>query len=98
MKFQKIYFLAIIFIFLSGCIQSTALLGPGVTLATTGNVMQAGLQYGANTAIKNETGKDAFTHLKDVVDEEQDSQKVEKKIKTIVKNTIDTISKKLTIN
>ena len=94
MKFQKIYFLAIIFIFLSGCIQSTALLGPGVTLATTGNIMQAGLQYGANTAIKNETGKDAFTHLKDAVDEEKDSQK----IKTIVKNTIDKISKKLTTN
>ena len=98
MKFQKIYFLAIIFIFLSGCIQSTALLGPGVTLATTGNIMQAGLQYGANKAIKNETGKDALTHLKDAVEEEQDSQKIKKKIKTIVKNTIDTISKKLTIN
>ena len=94
MKFQKIYFLGIIFIFLSGCIQSTALLGPGLTLATTGNIMQAGLQYGANTAIKNETGKDTFTHLKDAVNEEQDSQK----IKTIVKNTIDTISKKLTTN
>jgi hypothetical protein len=94
MKFQKIYFLAIIFIFLSGCIQSTALLGPGVTLATTGNVMQAGLQYGANTAIKNETGKDALTHLKDAVDEEKDSQN----IKTIVRNTIDKISKKLTTN
>ena len=94
MKFQKIYFLAIIFIFLSGCIQSTALFGPGVTLATTGNIMQAGLQYGANTAIKNETGKDALTHLKDAVDEEKDSQN----IKTIVRNTIDKISKKLTTN
>jgi hypothetical protein len=94
MKFQKIYFLAIIFIFFSGCIQSTALLSPGVTLATTGNVMQAGLQYGANTAIKNETGKDAFTHLKDAVDEEKDIQN----IKTIVKNTIDIISKKITTN
>ena len=94
MKFQKIYFLAIIFIFLSGCIQSTALLGPGVTLATTGNIMQAGLRYGANTAIKNETGKDALTHLKDAVDEEKDSQN----IKTIVRNTIDKISKKLTTN
>ena len=94
MKFQKIYFLAIIFIFLSGCIQSTALLGPGVTLATTGNIMQAGLQYGANTAIKNETGKDTLTHLKDAVDEEKDSQNV----KTIVKNTIDKISKKLITN
>ena len=94
MKFQKIYFLAIIFIFLSGCIQSTALLGPSVTLVTTGNIMQAGLQYGANTAIKNESGKDAFTHLKDAVDEE----KVSQNIKTIVRNTIDKISKKLTTN
>ena len=94
MKFQKIYFLAIIFIFFSGCIQSTALLGPGVTLATTGNVMQAGLQYGANTAIKKETGKDALTHLKDAVDEEKNSQN----IKIIVKNTIDKISKKFTTN
>ncbi|MDC0915173.1 hypothetical protein OAQ31_01215 [Candidatus Pelagibacter sp.] len=94
MKFKKIYFLCVVFFFLSGCIQSTALLGPGFTLATTGNVMHAGLQYGANTAIKNETGKDALTHLKDAVDEEKDSQN----IKTIVKNTIDKISKKLTRN
>ncbi len=32
-------------------------LGPGFTVASTGNVFQAGLQYGANTAIKKETGK-----------------------------------------
>ena len=79
MKFKKIYFLVLISIFLSGCIQSTALLGPGVTIATTGNVMHAGFQYGANTAIKNETGKNALTHLIDVVDEEQDNQKLKKK-------------------
>ena len=53
MKFKKIYSLVLISIFLSGCIQSSALLGPGITVATTGNVVQAGLQYGANTAIKN---------------------------------------------
>ncbi|MDC1163580.1 hypothetical protein OAS99_00270 [Candidatus Pelagibacter sp.] len=94
MKFQKIYFLAIVFIFLSGCIQSAALLSPGVTLVTTGNIMQAGLQYGANTAIKNETGKDALTHLKDAVNEEKDSQKIKK----IFKNTTDIISKKSTTN
>ena len=61
MKYLKIYFLIVISISLSGCIQSTALLGPGVTIATTGNIMQAGFQYGANTAIKNETGK-MFLH------------------------------------
>ena len=98
MKFKKIYFLVLISVFLSGCIQSTALLGPGVTIATTGNIIQAGLQYGANTAIKNETGKDAITHLKDAVNEEQDSQKLEEKIRNITKNTIDKLKKKLLTN
>ena len=98
MKFKKIYFLVLISIFLSGCIQSTALLGPGVTIATTGNIMQAGLQYGANTAIKKETGKDAITHLKDAVNEEQDNQKLEKKIRNITNNTIDKVKRKLLIN
>ena len=98
MKFKKIYLLVLIFILLSGCIHSSALLGPGITIATTGNVMQAGLQYGANTAIKNETGKDALTHLKNVVDEEQESKKLERKIKNFTKNTIDKVKKKLLIN
>ena len=98
MKFKKIYFLVLISIILSGCIQSTALLGPGVTIATTGNIMQAGFQYGANSAIKNETGKDAFTHLKDAIVEEQDSQKLNKKIKNFTINTIDRVKKKLLIN
>ena len=98
MKFKKKYLLVLISIFLSGCIQSTALIGPGVTIATTGNVMQAGFQYGANSAIKNETGKDALTHLKDAVEVEQDSQKIQKKIKNFTQNTIKRVKKKLLIN
>ena len=98
MKFKKIYFLVLISVFLSGCVQSTALLGPGVTIATTGNIMQAGLQYGANTAIKNETGKDALKYLKDVVDEEQEDQKLQKKIRNFTRNTIERVKKKLSIN
>ena len=98
MKLKKIYFLFLISVFLSGCIQSTALLGPSITIATTGNVVQAGLQYGANTAIKNETGKDALTHLKDAVEIEQDSQKIQKKIKNFTQNTIKRVKKKLLIN
>ena len=98
MKFQKIYFLAIIFIFLSGCIQSTALLGPGVTLATTGNVFQAGLQYGANTAIKKETGKDALSHVKDVVENNSKKKKFEKKFINLVEKRFNITRQKLSLN
>ena len=98
MKLKKIYLLVLISIFLSGCIQSSALLGPGVTIATTGNIMQAGLQYGANSAIKKETGKDALTHLKDAVGEEQENQQLQKKIRNFTQNTIERVKKKLLIN
>ena len=98
MKYLKVYFLILISISLSGCIQSTALLGPGITIATTGNIMQAGLQYGANKAIEKETGKDVITHLKDVVEEEQDSHKLKNKIKDIATNTIEKVKEKLLIN
>ena len=98
MKYLKIYFLIVISISLSGCIQSTALLGPGVTIATTGNVMQAGFQYGANAAIKKETGKDVLTHLKDVVEEEQENKKLKLTIKDIATNTFEKVKKKLLIN
>ena len=98
MKIFKIYFLIVISISLSGCIQSTALLGPGVTIATTGNIMQAGFQYGANTAIKKETGKDVLTHLKDVVEEEHNNKKIELSIKNIATKTIEKVKKKLLIN
>jgi hypothetical protein len=94
MKFLKILFTLIIFISLIGCVQTTALLGPGVTIAATGNVMQAGLQYGANSAIKKETGKDTFEHLKDAVDNKNKNKKLKFKFTTIIQN----VKKKLSTN
>ena len=41
MKFLKVSFIFFSLIFLNGCLQSTALLGPGVTVVSTGNVLQA---------------------------------------------------------
>jgi len=76
MKFLKISLLFFSVILLSGCLQTTALLGPSMTVATTGNILQAGLQYGANTAIKNETGKDTLEHLQDAVENQRRQEKI----------------------
>ena len=53
--------------FLNSCVQSTALLGPAYTLASTGNVYQAGLSYGSNQAIKKVTGKSPAENIKNLV-------------------------------
>ena len=98
MKILKIFFVLFILIFLSGCIQTTSLLGPGVTIATTGNILQAGFQYGANTAIKNETGKDVLTHIKDKVDEQNKEKKLHIKLMHLVESRIESTRKKLLFN
>ena len=85
-------------IFLSGCLQSTALLGPSMTVATTGNVLQAGLQYGANTAIKNETGKDTLQHLQEAVESQSQSYKFKRKLSNLVKKQFNITREKLKLN
>ena len=59
---KKFFFIGIL-IFLNGCMQSTAMVGPTMTLVSTGNIYQAGLTLGANKAIENETGMTATEHL-----------------------------------
>ncbi len=98
MKILKIFFINCCFIFLSGCLQTTSLLGPGITVATTGNVIQAGFQYGANTALKNETGKDIFNHVKDKVDEKHKEKKLHVKFKELQENRIENTRQKLLFN
>ena len=98
MKILNIFFVIFVLIFLSGCVQTTSLLGPGLTVATTGNVFQAGLQYGANTAIKNETGKDLFSHIKDKVDEKKDEKKFYAEFRLLLENRINTTRKKFITN
>ena len=97
-KFLKICFVFFSLIFLSGCFQSTALLGPSMTVATTGNVLQAGLQYGANTAIKNETGKNTLEHLQDAVESQSKSKKFKKKFSDLVEKRFEITREKLKIN
>ena len=98
MKFLKTSFLFLSLIFLNGCLQSTAMLGPGVTLVTTGNGTQAVFQYVANSAIKNETGKDALSLVKDVVKEDHKKRKFSKDFKKMVEKRVLNARKKILVN
>ena len=98
MKILKIFFLILSLVILPGCIQTTSLLGPGITVATTGNIFQAGFQYGANSAIKKETGKDVLSHIKDTVDEKNKQKKLHVKLMQLVESRIETTRQKLLSN
>ena len=98
MRFLKTLFLLSSLIFLNGCIQTTALLGPGLTIATTGNVLQAGFQYGANSVIEKETGKNTFQHFQDAVENQSKNKKFQEKFINLVENKFELAREKLNFN
>ena len=52
--------------FLTACASPTAMLGPAYTLSSTGNALQAGLNYGSNQMITMYTGKTPVENLKEI--------------------------------
>ena len=94
---KKIIIGLLLVCFLNGCVQGTALLGPAITIGTTGNVMQAGIQLGTNQAIKQETGKDAFTHISDAVDKDKRKKSFNKNFVKLLESRIKKTRKKLNL-
>ena len=66
---KKYILLLISLCFLNGCIQSTAMVGPAMTLASTGNIYQAGLSFSANKAVEKETGMQTHEYISKILDE-----------------------------
>ena len=64
---KKILLLLVSFVFLSGCFQSIALLGPAIGGASTGKIYQAGLSYGTNVIMLQATGKTTTEHMLDIL-------------------------------
>ena len=59
---KKVILIALGVLFLSGCVQTTALLGPSVIGVQSGSIYKASLQYGTNYMIKKSTGKSTSEH------------------------------------
>ena len=96
MILKKIIVGLFLLFFLNGCVQSTALLGPAYTLASTGNIYQAGLSYSSNQAVKKITGNSPTENIQSLVDNKK--IKIEEKEKqdeffALVKSRIEKTSK-----
>ena len=68
MNLKKIILLILGLFFLNSCVETTAFLGPAITVGTSGNVYHAGFSYGSNQLIKKTTGKTTFEHMSEFID------------------------------
>ena len=68
MKIKKLFFMLFGLTTLNGCIETTAFLGPAISVGTTGNVYQASLSYSTNKIIHSATGKTPIEHVTNFFD------------------------------
>ena len=98
MEIKKIVLYFFISLFLAGCYQSTAMVGPAITLASTGNVSQAGLAYITNQAVKKETGMSTTKYVSAILEEKtkkNKNKKINKKLMILVQTNFEETRKKL---
>ena len=85
---KKIIVIIISFVFLGACAQTTALIGPAITIGSTGNVMQAGFSYASNMAVQKTTGKTPSEHVSLYVKEKKKEKTLKKREAKIRKEMV----------
>ena len=80
---------------LSACAQSTALIGPAITVGNTGNVLQASFSYGGNMIVKESTGKTPGEHVVTYVEDKREEKRVRKEMVSLIKSHIKLVRNKL---
>ena len=80
MEIKKIVLYFCVSLFLTGCYQSTAMVGPAITLASTGSISQAGLAYMTNKAVEKETGMSTTEYVTTFLEEKNKKTKKNEKI------------------
>ncbi len=91
----KIFAILISFMFLTGFLPLISLLGPGITAFTSGNVYKAGAQIIINKTIKNTTGKDSLTLVKEKIEKKDNRDLLNQELMKLVEKRIKLARKKL---
>ena len=89
MRINKIFVYIVASVILSGCAQSTAMLGPAITLASTGNISQAGLTFVTNKAVEKETGMDTVSFVSKKIEQKNSKNKLKSKFKKLIETNFE---------
>ena len=95
MGINKIFIYIVTGIILSGCAQSTVMLGPALTLASTGNVSQAGITYITNKAVEKETGMNTVSFVSQKFEQKNSKTRLRREFKKLVETNFEKTREKL---
>ena len=96
-KLTKILLFTISFVFLTGFVQVASLIGPSLTIFSSGNVYKAGAQILIDSEIKKKTGKNSLTLVTEEMKKQNNKKNFNEDFRQLVKKRI-TLGHKKIIN
>ena len=91
----KIFTILVSFIFLTGFTPFVSILGPGVTVLTSGNIYKATAQFIIDQSIKKKTGKNSLTLVKEELDKRENKNEFNEELRNLVEKRIKMTRQKL---
>ena len=87
-KFIKILTFLFLFIITTGFIPIFSLIGPGVTVLSSGNIYKAGAQYFIDHTMKKKTGKSTLEHFSDEIKTQNKEFNMNEELRKLVERRI----------
>ena len=75
---KKVIFVVIATVFLNGCFQVLALVGPAATGVASGNIYQSAISYSLSYGVKKSTGKTIIENVIDLKNKSKNRKKIVK--------------------
>ena len=91
----KIFTILVSFLFLTGFTPFISILGPGVTVITSGNIYKATAQFIIDQSIKKKTGKNSLTLVKEELNKKKNKKEFNEELRNLVEKRIKITQKKL---
>ena len=95
LRFFKICLLLTSFLFLTGFVPLTAVLGPAITAATSGNLAKATAQLVFDNEVKKKTGKNSLSYITEEVSKNNEENRFNKEFKDLIEKRVEIVHQKL---
>ena len=94
-RFLKLSLFLTSFLFLTGFVPLPAVLGPAITVATSGNLAKATAQLVFDNEFKKKTGKSSLTYITEEVSKNNKENQINEDLKNLIEKRVEIVHQKL---
>ena len=95
LRFFKICLYLTSFLFLTGFVHLPAVIGPAITITTSGNLAKATAQLVFDYEFKKKTGKSSLGYITEEVSKNNQENRINKDFKDLIKKRVEIVHQKL---